>query len=109
MDGVDAPSTKAGSNPALRHTHKEERVAIEETTETEAPEEATPVEAAQETAQADLSELIDEVRSLAQQALDECRELRAIVTEEALDEAPDVAVLDDDIDPEDLQIEDLLA
>lgn len=84
-------------------------MAAEETTETEAPEEVTPVEAAQESVQADLSELIDEVRALAQQALDECKELRAIVTEEALDEAPDVNVLNDDIDPEDLQIEDLLA
>lgn len=81
----------------------------EETTETDAPDEATPVEAAQETVQADLSELIDEVRALAQQALDECKELRAIITEEALDGAPDVDVLDGDIDPEDLQIEDLLA
>lgn len=84
-------------------------MAAEETTETETPEEATPVEAAQETVQADLSEIIDEVRALAQQALDECKELRAIITEEALDEASDVDVLDDDIDPEDLQIEDLLA
>ena len=84
-------------------------MAVEETTETEAPEEATPVEAAQSDVQADLSELIDEVRALAQQALDECRELRAIVTEEALDEPADNDVLDDDIDPEDLQIEDLLA
>ena len=84
-------------------------MATEETTETEATEEATPVEAAQNDVQADLSELIDEVRALAQQALDECKELRAIITEEALNEAPDVAVLDDDIDPEDLQIEDLLA
>lgn len=84
-------------------------MAAEETTETEAPEEATPVETAQADVQADLAELIDEVRALAQQALDECRELRAIVTEEALDEAADVDVLDDDIEPEDLQIEDLLA
>lgn len=84
-------------------------MAAEETTETEAPEEATPVEATQNDVQADLSELINEVRALAQQALDECRELRAIITEEALDEAADVDVLDGDIDPEDLQIEDLLA
>lgn len=84
-------------------------MAAEETTETEAPEEASPVEATQSDIQADLSSLIDEVRALAQQALDECRELRAIITEEALDEAADVDVLDDDIDPEDLQIEDLLA
>lgn len=84
-------------------------MAVEETTETEATEEAAPVKAAQNDVQADLSELIDEVRALAQQALDECRELRAIITEEALDEAADVDVLDDDIDPEDLQIEDLLA
>lgn len=83
-------------------------MAAEETTEKEAPEEATPVEAAQETVQADLSELIDEVRALAQQALDECKELRAIITEEALDEAAD-DVADGDIDPEDLQIDDLLA
>lgn len=89
--------------------YKEERVAAEETTETDTPDEATPVEAAQETVQADLSELIDEVRALAQQALDECKELRAIVTEEALNEAADADVLDDDIEPEDLQIEDLLA
>lgn len=84
-------------------------MATEETTETEAPEEATPIEVAQDDVQADLSELIDEVRTLAQQALDECRELRAIITEEALDKAADVDVLEDDIDPEDLQIEDLLA
>lgn len=84
-------------------------MAAENTTGTEAPDEATPVEAAQETVQADLSELIDEVRALAQQALDECKELRAIITEEAIEEAADVAILDDDIDPEDLQIEDLLA
>lgn len=84
-------------------------MATEETTETDAIEEATPVEATQETVQADLSELIDEVRALAQRALDECKELRAIVTEEALDEPADADVLDDGIDPEDLQIEDLLA
>lgn len=84
-------------------------MAADETTETEATEEATPVEAAQEDVQADLAELIDEVRALAQQALDECKELRAIVTEEALAEPADVAVPDDDIEPEDLQIEDLLA
>lgn len=84
-------------------------MAAEETTDTEAPEEAAPVEAAQDDVQADLSELISEVRVLAQQALDECKELRAIITEEALGEAADVDVLDDDIDPEDLQIEDLLA
>ena len=84
-------------------------MAAEETTATEAPEEATPIEAAQDDVQSDLSEIIDEVRALAQQALDECRELRAIVTEEALDEPADADVLDDDIDPEDLQIEDLLA
>lgn len=84
-------------------------MAAEETTETEAPEEAAPIEAAQDDVQADISALISEVRALAQQALDECRELRAIVTEEALNEATDIAVLDDDIDPEDLQIEDLLA
>lgn len=84
-------------------------MAVEETTETEAPDEATPVEAAQDDVRADLSELIDEVRTLAQRALDECKELRAIITEEALDEAADADVLDDDIDPEDLQIDDLLA
>lgn len=84
-------------------------MAAEETTETEATEEATPVEATQNDVQADLSELINEVRALAQQALDECKELRAIITEEALDEPADADVLDDDIDPEDLQIEDLLA
>ena len=84
-------------------------MAAEETTETDAPEEAAPIEATQTDVQADLSDLIDEVRALAQQALDECRELRAIVTEEALDEPADTDVLDDDIDPEDLQIEDLLA
>lgn len=84
-------------------------MAAEETTKTEATEEAAPVDVTQENVQADLSELIDEVRALAQQALDECRELRALITEEALDEAADADVLDDDIEPEDLQIEDLLA
>ena len=84
-------------------------MAAEETTETEAPVEAAPVEATQSDIQADLTALIDEVRVLAQQAIDECRELRAIVTEEALDEPADTDVLDADVDPEDLQIEDLLA
>ena len=84
-------------------------MAVEETTETEAPDEAAPVEVAQDDVQADLSELINEVRALAQQALDECKELRSIITEEALDEAADADVLDDDINPEDLQIDDLLA
>ena len=74
-----------------------------------AEQEAAPIEAAQDDVQSDLSALISEVRALAQQALDECEELRAIITEEAIDEAADVDVLDDDIDPEDLQIEDLLA
>jgi hypothetical protein len=81
-------------------------VADEQTTDTDA-EDQTPVEATEEDTQADLAALIDEVRILAVQALNECKELRAIVTEEALDEAADDA--DDDIEPEDLQIEDLLA
>lgn len=72
-------------------------------------EDKTPVEAVGEDVQADLAELIDEVRALAVQALDECKELRAIVTEEALDKAAYEVVDDDDIDPDDLQIEDLLA
>lgn len=74
----------------------------------DAEEQNDPVETAQADVQADLAELIDEVRALAIQALDECKELRAIVTEEALKEAADDAT-DDDIEPEDLQIEDLLA
>jgi len=41
--------------------------------------------------------------------LGEGKELGGVVTEEALDEAADVDVLDDVVDPEDLQIEDLLA
>lgn len=82
-------------------------MADKQTTDTDA-EEPTPVEATEEDVQVDLAALIDEVRALATQALDECRELRAIVTEEALDEAADEAA-DDDIDPGDLQIEDLLA
>lgn len=81
-------------------------MADEQTTDTDT-EDQTPVEAAEEDVQVDLASLIDEVRALAVQALDECRELRAIVTEEALDEASDD--VDDDIEPEDLQIEDLLA
>lgn len=81
-------------------------MADEQTTDTDI-EDPTPVEAAEEDVQVDLAALIDEVRALAVQALDECKELRAIVTEEALDEAADDA--DDDIEPEDLQIEDLLA
>ena len=80
-------------------------MADEQTTDTE---DKAPVEAAEEDVQADLAELIDEVRALAVQALDECKELRAIITEEALDEAADETA-DDDIEPEDLQIEDLLA
>lgn len=82
-------------------------MADEQTTDADT-EDQTPVEAAGEDIQVDLVELIDEVRDLAVQALDECKELRAIITEEALDEAAD-ADGDDDINPEDLQIEDLLA
>ena len=82
-------------------------MADEQTTDTDA-EDPTPVEAAGDDIQVNLAELIDEVRVLAIQALDECKELRAIITEEALDEAADEAA-DDDIEPEDLQIEDLLA
>ena len=81
-------------------------MADERTTDTDA-EDQTPVETTEEDIQVDLAELIDEVRALAVQALDECKELRAIITEEALDEAADDA--DDDIEPGDLQIEDLLA
>lgn len=82
-------------------------MADEQTTDTDT-EDQTPVEAVGENIQVDLAELIDEVRALAVQALDECKELRAIVTEEALGEAADEAA-DDNIEPEDLQIEDLLA
>ena len=82
-------------------------MADEQTTDTDAEDKA-PVEAAEEDIQVNLVELIDEVRALAVQALDECKELRAIITEEALDEAADEAA-DDSIEPEDLQIEDLLA
>lgn len=82
-------------------------MADEQTTDADT-EDQTPVEAAEEDIQVDLAELIDEVRGLAIQALDECKELRAIITEEALDEAADDDD-DDDIEPEDLQIEDLLA
>lgn len=82
-------------------------MAAEETTDTDT-EDQTPVEAAGEDIQVDLAELIDEVRALAVQALDECKELRAIITEEALDEGAD-GDADDGIEPEDLQIEDLLA
>jgi hypothetical protein len=82
-------------------------VADEQTPDTDA-EDQTPVEATEEDVQADLAALIDEVRTLAVQALDECKELRAIITEDALNEAADDAD-DDDIEPEDLQIEDLLA
>ena len=82
-------------------------MADEQTTNTNA-DDKEPVEAAEEDVQVDLAELIDEVRALAVQALDECKELRAIITEEALDEATDEAI-EDGIDPDDLQIEDLLA
>lgn len=86
-------------------------MADEQTTDTGADtEDKTPVEAAREDVQVDLSELIDEVRTLAVQALSECKELRAIITEEVLDKAADDNVdNDDDIEPEDMQIEDLLA
>ena len=69
----------------------------------------TPVEATEESVQADLAALVDEVRALAVQALDECRELRAIVVGEAISEKADENVLDDSVEPDDLQIEDLLA
>ena len=80
----------------------------DEQTDDAGTEDQTPVEAAGEDVQVDLADLIEEVRALAVQALDECKELRAIVTEEALGEAADDDG-DDDIEPEDLQIEDLLA
>ena len=83
-------------------------MADEQTTDTDA-EDRTPVEAAREDIQVDLMALVDEVRALAVQALDECKELRAIVTEEALNEAADDDADEDGIEPEDLQIEDLLA
>lgn len=82
-------------------------MADEQTTDTNA-EDQTPLEATEEDVQVNLSELIDEVRALAVQALDECKELRAIITEEALDEAADDDGYDI-VEPEDLQIEDLLA
>lgn len=82
-------------------------MADEQTTDADA-EDQTPVEATEEDVQVDLSALIDEVRTLAVQALDECKELRAIITAEALDKAAEDAA-DDDIEPEDLQIVDLLA
>ncbi len=82
-------------------------MADEQTTDADT-EDQTPVETAEVDVQVDLAELIDEVRALAVEALNECRELRAIITEEALDEAAD-ADADDGIEPEDLQIEDLLA
>ena len=75
---------------------------------TDAEEQENPVETEQADVQADLAGLIEEVRALAIQALDECKELRAIITEEALDEAADDEG-DDGIEPEDLQIEDLIA
>lgn len=74
---------------------------------TDAEEQTDPVETEQADVHADLAALIDDVRALAVQALDECKELRAIITEEALDEAADDVA--DEIDPGDLQIEDLLA
>lgn len=83
-------------------------MADEQTTDTDTEEQNDPVESEQAEIQVDLAELIDEVRALAIQALDECKELRAIITEEALDEAAD-DVTDGNIEPEDLQIEDLLA
>lgn len=82
-------------------------MADEQTADADA-EDPTPVEAAVEDVQADLAQLIAEVRAMAVQALDECKELRAIITAEALDEAAD-DVADGEIEPEDLQIEDLLA
>lgn len=82
-------------------------MADEQTTDADT-DDKTPVEATGEDIQVDLAALIDEVRALAVQALNECKELRAIITEEALDEAAD-EVADDDIEPGDLQIEDLLA
>lgn len=83
-------------------------MADEQTTDTDT-EDQTPAEATEEEIQVDLAQLIDEVRVIAVQALTECKELRAIITEEALDKASDGGVDDDDIDPADLQIEDLLA
>ena len=82
-------------------------MADEQTTDADT-EDQTPEDAVREDVQVDLAELIDEVRALAVQALDECKELRANITEAALDEATDDAA-DDGIEPEDLQIEDLLA
>lgn len=78
--------------------------------ETPAPEEmdeSDAVEAESDAIDADLTEMISEVRQIAEEALAQCTELRAIVEHSAIDEAPETSVAD--VDPESLTLEDIIA
>lgn len=80
------------------------------------PDEASPpekvgesdaVEAESDAIDADLTEMISEVRQIAEEALAQCTELRAIVEHSAIDEAPETSAVD--VDPESLTLEDIIA
>ena len=95
----------------MADTPEEEDVSREtEPGEAPAPEEmdeSDVVEAESDAIDADLTEMISEVRQIAEEALAQCTELRAIVEHSAIDEAPETSVAD--VDPESLTLEDIIA
>lgn len=79
----------------------------DETPPPEGVDESDVVEAESDAIDADLTEMISEVRQIAEEALAQCAELRAIVEHSAIDEAPEASVAD--VDPESLTLEDIIA
>lgn len=84
-----------------RETEPDEAPAPEEMDESDV------VEAESDAIDADLTEMISEVRQIAEEALAQCTELRAIVEHSAIDEAPEASAVD--VDPESLTLEDIIA
>nr|DAS74937.1 MAG TPA: hypothetical protein [Caudoviricetes sp.] len=84
-----------------RETEPDEAPAPEEMDESDV------VEAESDAIDADLTEMISEVRQIAEEALAQCTELRAIIEHSVIDEAPETSVAD--VDPESLTLEDIIA
>lgn len=84
-----------------RETEPDEAPAPEEMDESDV------VEAESDAIDADLTEMISEVRQIAEEALAQCTELRAIVEHSVIDEAPETSAAD--VDPESLTLEDIIA
>lgn len=96
----------------MADTPDEKEDVSRETEPDEAPtpeemDESDVVEAESDAIDADLTEMISEVRQIAEEALAQCAELRAIVEHSAIDEAPETPVAD--VDPESLTLEDIIA